>query len=205
MNRACLDSRLVHFWIGTTSKGLTPLTPARAMLSLQMKGCKQKMKRMLLPQKIDDWTPLANIEDAAIEIRNLNRNLHANGYLIGRHLLCVKKQLGSGKFRAWVEEKVGYSQRKVSHLMAHAHRCLRAGEVLEYHPGIPQMATIAKLKLKLEEAMSSIARIERTINSEMNKTSPAERYSLALQIHDLALRIVEENEKYLAKNNEAVA
>src|SRR5262245_35429387 len=93
------------------------------------------MGNVVLLQKsaLPKWQEPNSTKEAAALISNLGRNMHEHAYLVGRTLLWVKKKLGHGEFLPWLEENVWFSQPTAGHMMRFATRCLKAGEIGEYH------------------------------------------------------------------------
>ena len=81
---------------------------------------------LLLPE----WKPPASLHEAASIIYRLARSIEEHSYLLGRHLLWVRDQLGTTKFISWVETETYISLRTAYRKMEFAQKCLKAQQIL---------------------------------------------------------------------------
>jgi N6-adenosine-specific RNA methylase IME4 len=71
-----------------------------------------------------------NLVDAKAALLNLGRQLNENAYIVGRHLIWVKKAVGHGNFLSWLEANVGMTDRWARYWMTHARECDKRGYLL---------------------------------------------------------------------------
>ncbi|MFB3110866.1 MAG: DUF3102 domain-containing protein [Gemmatimonadales bacterium] len=96
---------------------------------------------------LPDWSEPGSIEGAKEAILSLGYSMCEHAYLIGKHLVWVKAQVGHGDFLPWIGQNLRrFSERTAQNLMAFARQCDGAGVLEDYHPG--KNATIADLEEK---------------------------------------------------------
>lgn len=112
---------------------------------------------------LPEWKPPQNLKHAATVISQLALTVHENGYLLGRTLLWVKKEVGHGDFVGWIETNVRrFTERTAARMMSHAKRCDKAGTLIEYHPrkrDTVSLLTMSKRKPKHVEPADDLASV----------------------------------------------
>lgn len=99
---------------------------------------------MNLGRYLPAWTEPANLKDAASAISELGADLCEHAYLVGCHLMWVKKHVGHGNFEAWVKDNVWFAERTARNFIQFAKRCIKKNQLLLYLPG--KSAIIAELE-----------------------------------------------------------
>lgn len=97
----------------------------------------------IVNSSLPSWREPSSLDEAAATINHLGSNLAEHAYLVGCHLIWVKKQVGHGAFLPWVDKKVWFAERTARNFIMFAERCLKKNQLLRYLPG--KSAIIADL------------------------------------------------------------
>lgn len=88
------------------------------------------MKSISLPQ----WIEPKSLDEAAARISDLGSTLAEHAYLVGCHLIWVKKKVGHGQFESWIETHVWFSTVTAWRFVKFANKCLKKNQLLSYLP-----------------------------------------------------------------------
>jgi len=112
------------------------------------------------------WNPPNNVRDAATIISKLGKNLHEHAYVVGRHLLWVKKEVAHGTFLPWIEQNIWFGSRTSTNMMRYAERCIKAEQTLEYHPRKSETVSDLRTKKKTKKKESEPSSWDKLMNAD---------------------------------------